>query len=56
MFDISLGQIKHKLAGKVALWKELISGGKREVTKMVQSLGLEGDAKKKAKLEPAVFI
>jgi len=23
---------------------------------MVQSLGLEGDAKKKAKLEPAVFI
>jgi hypothetical protein len=56
MFDISLGQIKHKFSSKVALWKELISSGKKEVTKMVQSLGLEGDAKKKAKLEPAVFI
>ena len=56
LFDIALGQIKHKFDCKVALYKELISSGKKEVHKMVQSLGLEKDAKKKAKLEPAVFI
>lgn len=56
LFDISLGQIKHAYEAKHALWKELISGGKKEAAKMMQSLGLDANDKKRGKLEPAVFV
>lgn len=39
------------------MYKDLIAGGKREALKMITSLGVESnDRKKIAKLEPAVFV